>query len=1502
MNIWRIEVGNRMKTVRHPHTDTSPDFRWLSAQLDRLERVASLLGDHLRADKSLGEIARIASEAFDNNMCSVHLMDDVGTEFRLNVSVGLSQDLISAVQRLPLALMSAGPRRSGEPGEIKVIEDVRADPIWSLLFGRVTTTPPRAVWSAPICMPSGAALGLLSVYYQTRRCPEPQDLALGRVFARHLAAAVANSRLYERAELSRTELESTEHQYRTLVEQASVGIFIADPDGRLLDVNPMGCAMLGYSRDEILSLKRSDLVAEEFAAAMTAEYKQLSPGLTISSELELKGKESVLVPVEMSAKMLSDNRTLMIARDIAARKANEEALRRRDALLRSVTEATSILLTVTDLHEAINQALAVIGEASTVDRVYVFESHINPESGAGLYSQRYEWARETVKAQPDNPVFQNIRVDTPGLDRWHSILVSGTAIGGPVCELPQLERDFLSRLDIFSLLVFPIFIDNVFWGFIGFDDCHAERRWSENEESILKAAAGTIGAAIARRRAEEELRWSEERFSKAFSTNPNPMSISRLKDGRFTAVNDGFSQALGYTREEIVGRSGDELGIWADPSQRSLILKLLREQGAVRDLEIDFLTRNGEPRVAVISADIVLVGGEECVLATPNDITERKRTEHALRRSEERFSKAFNASPLSMTILTLDTGRYIAINDSFLRLTGYLREEVIGRTANDLRIWADLDDRKKVITSLKKGFPIHDLEVKFRMRNNDISIGLFSAEIIELGGEKCVLTTTNDITERKRTDEALRASEERFSKAFNASPLPMSIITLERGCYIDANDAFLKLTGYDRSEVIGRSIKEVAIWNQVTEMIGKPGVVRDLEAEFRTRSGEVHTGLFSAEIIELDGERCILTTTNDISERKEREEELSRARVEWQATFDAMTDNVMLIDLEDRLIRANRAFYERVGQPPEECIGRSVSDLLHQRSEELLGPEQCPICDLRSRKERGVIELPAGVVASFPMFASIDPIIDTNGKTTAVVQVTRNLSDLYEAREEAERDRNSLIATIEQMAEGLIVCNEKGLVIHANRHAQEIFGYSLDEMRTDSNFALATNVYSDLEGSVYEVTELPIQVALREQSIVDSRQLWFDRADGERLLLSVTASPFFTEQKLAGAVALVRDVTEQQRERERSEQADKLRALGQLASGVAHNFNNALAAVIGYTQLGLRKVKDQEVIKFLTVIEQSAKDAARMVERIQNFSRRHSGVEDFIPVAIYEVVRDAIEITRPRWCDDAEALGIKYEVPLNWSLPKDLMVYAEPSELREVFVNIIFNGLDAMPSGGSLEISAEVDGANTRLIFADQGVGMTEEIKRRVFEPFFTTKGVAGLGMGMSESYRIVERHGGRIDIESQLHQGTTLIVVLPLVQLSAGEARSWSPQASIPKMRAIVVDDEESVRDVLGAILTEEGHEVVEASSAEEALMILTKSDYDVAFVDLAMPRIDGIAAAAEMKSRKPEMKIVLISGYGATRAYERSSPLVDIDAAISKPFDYSEIQDVLRRLLTRT
>jgi len=357
-------------------------------------------------------------------------------------------------------------------------------------------------------------------------------------------------------------------------------------------------------------------------------------------------------------------------------------------------------------------------------------------------------------------------------------------------------------------------------------------------------------------------------------------------------------------------------------------------------------------------------------------------------------------------------------------------------------------------------------------------------------------------------------------------------------------------------------------------------------------------------------------------------------------------------------------------------------------------------------------------------------------------------------------------------------------------------------------------------------------------------------------------------------------------------QTEKLKALGEMASGVAHDFNNVLAVILGNIQLLIHQLdylRPEDIREQLKIIERSAKDGAETVRRIQEFTGKRRDKE-FITLSINDIIKEVVVITQPRWKDQAQKKGI--QIQLLTQLNDIPLILGNPSELREVLTNIIFNAVDAMPQGGTITISSQPQTEDwVEIRISDTGIGMTEEVKRRVFDPFFTTKGVTNSGLGMSVSYGIIKRHGGDILIESEPGKGTTFIIHLPT---GYGEEIEKSEEATLQETltsaRILVIDDEASVRDILSRMLKIKGHHVVTASDGEEGIEIFKKGNFDLVFTDLGMPKISGLEVGKAIKNINSNIPIAMITGWGMEVDRERLSEN-GIDMVISKPFNFDQV-----------
>ena len=380
-------------------------------------------------------------------------------------------------------------------------------------------------------------------------------------------------------------------------------------------------------------------------------------------------------------------------------------------------------------------------------------------------------------------------------------------------------------------------------------------------------------------------------------------------------------------------------------------------------------------------------------------------------------------------------------------------------------------------------------------------------------------------------------------------------------------------------------------------------------------------------------------------------------------------------------------------------------------------------------------------------------------------------------------------------------------------------------------------------------------------------------------------------------------IAEQKRIREQFSQIEKMSALGELASGVAHEFNNTLAGILGRAQLLLETKDPVKTKDGLNIIVKTAKDGAKTVKRIQDFARQRRD-HDFQLVDVRQLLLDAGEITRPRWKNRAEAANIHINLDLECDC--GALIMGDESELREVFVNLVFNAVDAMPHGGVLTLAAKEIGGIVEISVRDTGTGMTEETRLRIFDPFFTTKDKLGMGLGLAVSYGIIRRHEGTVDVESQVGVGTIFRIRLPIAKcamkaqpgsdfVSSKPAPSKSSQT-----RILVVDDEEYVRDLLRDILEKEGCEAVVAEGGHQALSLFENGTFDAVFTDVGMPDMNGWELSRAVRERNRNIPVAVITGWGeAVGSHERQAARVDW--VVAKPFDTPQIVEMAHEVFRR-
>jgi len=411
-----------------------------------------------------------------------------------------------------------------------------------------------------------------------------------------------------------------------------------------------------------------------------------------------------------------------------------------------------------------------------------------------------------------------------------------------------------------------------------------------------------------------------------------------------------------------------------------------------------------------------------------------------------------------------------------------------------------------------------------------------------------------------------------------------------------------------------------------------------------------------------------------------------------------------------------------------------------------------------------------------------------------------------------------------------------------------------------------------------------------------------------------------TQRALADAnehlEARVRERTEElQRTQEAVMQQERLHALGQMASGIAHDINNAISPVALYTESLLENEPglSERTRGYLTTIQRAIDDVAQTVSRMREFYRQREPQMVLRPVDLNLLVGQVVALTRAHWSDMAQQRGVSIDVrtELTENLPE---IRGADNEIREALTNLIFNAVDAMPGGGHITLRTRLAAAHrsnadnpsgVELEVIDSGVGMDEETRARCLEPFFTTKGERGTGLGLAMVYGAVKRHSAEIEIDSAPGRGTTVRLRFAAWQASTSDAIQTNTvelQARKP-LRILVVDDDPLLLASLHHTLATDGHEVTEAEGGQAGIDTFLAAQregkaFPLVISDLGMPQVDGRKVAAAIKEAAPATAVLLLTGWGQRMVVEGDIP-PGVDAVLSKPPKMKELREVFTRLV---
>ena len=1121
-------------------------------------------------------------------------------------------------------------------------------------------------------------------------------------------------------------LRKSEERYRWLVETTDTGYVIVDDHGVVLDANRAYVRLSGHDKlNEILGRSVVEWTAEEerdknaIAVALC-----MQDGFVRNLEITYVDRIGHRTPVEINATVVETEgrkTILSLCRDISERKRSEETLKR--ALERLDLATTAARLGIWDWDIAKNELV-------WDDRMYQLYG-IKREDFTGAYEAWLAGIHPDDREAADRASRQAVRGEKEYDSEFRVVWPDGT----------------VRHLRAYAVL-------------------------TRDPDGKPLRMTGTNLDITAQKQAEEALRRSEALFSSAFRMSPAATILSRLQDGLCIDANEAYCRLVGFSRDEIVGRTTNELNIWLSPEERNRAIAEMSQSGRDRNVEITIRRKDGSLRSTLASAEIPIVEGKPCVLSFFYDITERKQAEEALRESERRYRALIDSSPDAITQTDL-AGRILMCNAQTASLHDYeSAQDLIGSSAFDLFAPDELEHAKTDMQRTLKEGVVRNSEYRLRRKDGSQFQAELSATVIQdtEGKPAFFMALTRDISERKRMDTALRESEERFSRLAQASFEGVAIH--DKGRILDANQAMADLFGYEPSELIGMYVLDLA----------GPGS-RDL------------------------------------------------VRAMFLAGHDRPYEAI-------GLRKDGTSFVGELNGKPMSYHGRVV-------------------------------------------------------RVTAIRDISERKRD--EAAIAAEKER--LAVTLRSIGDGVITTDITGAIAIMNRVAEELTGWTQSEAEGKPLAA----VFAILDEVTREPCQNPVEKVLASGRIVESTNhtLLASRDGTERHIANSGAPITDRDGKTIGVVLVFRDITEKRRIQDAIQRAARLDSLGVLAGGIAHDFNNLLTGLFGYVELARSVSKDARAIEYLEATLATMNRARALTLQLLTFAKGGAPAQRI--TSLVPFIQEAVQF----------ALS-GANVSCHFSLPDDVWpCNIDKNQISQVIDNIVINAQQAMPNGGFIEISASnvfteerqhpslARGHYVRVSIADRGIGIPKDVIPRIFDPFYTTK-TKGHGLGLATCYSIVSCHGGCIDVESEPGKGSAFHVYLP----ASPEAVVAGPATIIMQKgsgRVIVVDDEEAIRTTVRRMVEALGYTVVCRKEGKEAIDLYVEEAkagrrFAAMILDLTIRGgMGGKETVAEIRKLDKDLPVFVASGY-ANDPVMRNPRQYGFTGSIGKPFTIAELSDMLK------
>lgn len=1324
-----------------------------------------------------------------------------------------------------------------------------------------------------------------------------------------------------------------ERKYRDLVEKIDEGITMVDYNEVIVFANPKAEDIFGVAQGGLIGKSLEEFTDIDSFIELRQKTLSRQKGVTDAYELKIKRSDGEyrIILCNVSPRYDADGKfegTFSSMNDITERKKYESEINNQkielsvmnDELISVMEELQASNIELSASQEQLQNSLDLIKESETVFKHMFYNSPVMMHS------------------------VSNLGFLTDVNDTWLEFFgySRDEVIGQPVSIILSPETIELSEKEIFAKIWVDGFIKDQNMKFIKKDNTVVD---VSVDSVITKELEGKRICLSAIRDITEIKKYESEIRRLASFPELNPLFVYEIDEkGNFIYSNQTGLEILSELNIK-------DPGIFLPSEIDKLLIELNEKQNSIYHEEIEINNR-------FFFKTIYLTPKFNSVRMFIEEVTARKKAEMALIESETKFADIFRLSPDILTISSLDKGCYLDVNDTFCSIMGKKREEIIGKTSKELDLWADYNDRDRILNILFTNGIVRNEEASFKVKGNEVFPALISMSKIVHMNQNCVLAVVMDISKLKRVEDQLQQNQTQLRQILDNIPFYVWLKDTN-GKYLDVNKIMADAFHLQISEMIGKTDYDLEprVLAEKYERIDNEVIKSRKRIAIEEPMSNAQPGwfeVFKAPIVNSNNEVVGVTgVARDISDRKKFEikQKLNEARLESLNTLSLMMDapenNIIRFTIEEAVrltgskigylffIKDNRLQHDKIywtSNTETKC--KVVYPMDYSLDDAGIWAdcvrERHPVIhndypNYTDRKGQPVGHIPILKHLSAPIFHNnkIIAVAGVGNKTsdydeTDALQISLLLNGMWEMLLHKQTvsslmlSQSRLRALLDSLPHMVWLKDKEGHFIDVNEAFAHMKETNIQDMigKTDFDYWPADLAESYLDDD-REVIKSGQRKFIEEKTPEGLPVQWFE----------TFKTPIYDPQgNVEGTVGISLDITERKLAEINQEKfnnellhTQKLESLGIMAGSIAHNFNNLLVGILGNAELTLDELPVDSILRDgIEKIKQAAIRAAEFTNQMLVYSGK--GLFEIKTINLNNLIKEMISLIE---------VSISKKIKLDFNLDPNIhLIKGDNVQLNQVIMNLLTNAAESMGSSegrinistGTIDITQEFinqnaiankinPGTYAFLEVSDSGCGISPEQLKKIFEPFFTTK-FTGRGLGLAAVQGIVKSHNGALTVQSELGVGTKFKIFIPVSKASQSESQVQSivtPTDIYENKTIMVVDDEEHVLTVLDRILSRRKANVIKAKDGVDAIEKFSENNnyVDLVILDVTMPRMNGHEAFIELRKLNPAVKVILTSEFTEKEATEWFKDK-GLNGFIQKPFQMESILSIIAEVFT--